>query len=206
MAHRHQERGREAQGSRGTVRRARSGRRAGADGCAVPRDTIRRAVRRSDDGAKRRGRRREGGSGRRCGGGRNREARKLRDQFLATVRIYKVAELLGSTSQEVLALLKRDHGIELKSASSTIEEVVARSFVERIARQRGISLPSGDMFAETAAPPKPGAKKAAAPKKPEPPKQTAPVLGPPAAGAAARRRASAAGRCRTASHRRRTRG
>jgi translation initiation factor IF-2 len=98
---------------------------------------------------------------------------------LATVRIYKVAELLGSTSQEVLALLKRDHGIELKSASSTIEEVVARSFVERIARQRGISLPSGDMFAETPAPAKPGAKKATAPKKAEPPKPTAPVLGPP---------------------------
>ena len=76
---------------------------------------------------------------------------------MATVRIYKVAELLGSTSQEVLALLKRDHGIELKSASSTIEEVVARSFVERIARQRGISLPSGDMFAETPAPAKGGA-------------------------------------------------
>jgi translation initiation factor IF-2 len=98
---------------------------------------------------------------------------------LATVRIYKVAELLGSTSQEVLALLKRDHGIELKSASSTIEEVVARSFVERIARQRGISLPSGDMFAETPAPAKGGAKKTAAPKKAEPPKPTAPVLGPP---------------------------
>ena len=98
---------------------------------------------------------------------------------MATVRIYKVAELLGSTSQEVLALLKRDHGIELKSASSTIEEVVARSFVERIARQRGISLPSGDMFAETPAPAKPGAKKTAAPKKAEPPKPTAPVLGPP---------------------------
>jgi translation initiation factor IF-2 len=98
---------------------------------------------------------------------------------LATVRIYKVAELLGSTSQEVLALLKRDHGIELKSASSTIEEVVARSFVERIARQRGISLPSGDMFAETPAPAKGGAKKTAAPKKAEPPKPAAPVLGPP---------------------------
>jgi translation initiation factor IF-2 len=99
---------------------------------------------------------------------------------LATVRIYKVAELLGSTSQEVLALLKRDHGIELKSASSTIEEVVARSFVERIARQRGISLPGGDMFAETPAPAKGGgAKKTAAPKKAEPPKPTAPVLGPP---------------------------
>ena len=62
---------------------------------------------------------------------------------MATVRIYKVAELLGSTSQEVLALLKRDHGIELKSASSTIEEVVARSFVERVAKQRSISLPGG---------------------------------------------------------------
>jgi translation initiation factor IF-2 len=98
---------------------------------------------------------------------------------LATVRIYKVAELLGSTSQEVLALLKRDHGIELKSASSTIEEVVARSFVDRIARQRGISLPSGDMFAETPAPAKGGAKKTAASKKAEPPKPAAPVLGPP---------------------------
>ena len=100
---------------------------------------------------------------------------------MATVRIYKVAELLGSTSQEVLALLKRDHGIELKSASSTIEEVVARSFVERVARQRNISLPSGDMFAETAAPAKGGGAKkaAAAPKKVEPPKPAAPVLGPP---------------------------
>jgi translation initiation factor IF-2 len=99
---------------------------------------------------------------------------------LSTVRIYKVAELLDTTSQEVLALLKRDHGIELKSASSTIEEVVARSFVERVARQRSISLPGGDMFAEHPAPAKgSGAKKAPAPKKAEPPKPTAPVLGPP---------------------------
>jgi translation initiation factor IF-2 len=98
---------------------------------------------------------------------------------LATVRIYKVAELLGTTSQEVLALLKRDHGIELKSASSTIEEVVARSFVERLARQRSISLPGGDMFAEHAVPAKAAAKKAPAPKKAEPPKPAAPVLGPP---------------------------
>ena len=98
---------------------------------------------------------------------------------MSTVRIYKVAELLDTTSQEVLALLKRDHGIELKSASSTIEEVVARSFVERVARQRSISLPGGDMFAEHPAPAKGGAKKAPAPKKAEPPKPTAPVLGPP---------------------------
>ena len=98
---------------------------------------------------------------------------------MATVRIYKVAELLGTTSQEVLALLRRDHGIELKSASSTIEEVVARSFVERLARQRNISLPGGDMFAEHAPPAKAATKKAAAPKKAEPPKPAAPVLGPP---------------------------
>ncbi len=97
---------------------------------------------------------------------------------MATVRIYKVAELLGTTSQEVLALLKRDHGIELKSASSTLEEVVARSFVDRLARQRNITLPGGDMFAEHAAPVK-GGKKAATLKKPEPPKPAAPVLGPP---------------------------
>ena len=58
---------------------------------------------------------------------------------MATVRIYKVAELLNTSSQEVIALLKRDHGIEVKSASSTIEEVVARQFVERLARQRNIT-------------------------------------------------------------------
>ena len=44
---------------------------------------------------------------------------------MATVRIYKVAELLNLTSQEVMTLLKKEHGIEVKSASSTIEEVVA---------------------------------------------------------------------------------
>ena len=97
---------------------------------------------------------------------------------MSTVRIYKVAELLDTTSQEVLALLKRDHGIELKSASSSLEEVVARSFVERLARQRNLSLPTGDMFAEHVAPPK-GGKKAAPVKKVEPPKPAAPVLGPP---------------------------
>jgi translation initiation factor IF-2 len=96
---------------------------------------------------------------------------------LATVRIYKVAELLGTTSQEVTALLKRDHGIDVKSASSTIEEVVARQFVERMARQRNISLPSGDIFAET---PVVKGKKGVPAKKPaEPPKPVAPSLPPP---------------------------
>jgi translation initiation factor IF-2 len=100
---------------------------------------------------------------------------------LATVRIYKVAELLSTTSQEVTALLKRDHGIEVKSASSTIEEVVARQFVERLAKQRGITLPTGDIFAETPAhAPAKGAKKPATAKKAaEPPKPAAPALPPP---------------------------
>jgi translation initiation factor IF-2 len=96
---------------------------------------------------------------------------------LATVRIFKIAELLGTTSQEVTALLKRDHGIEVKSASSTIEEVVARQFVERVARQRNISLPTVNMFAET---PVVKGKKGPAPKKAaEPAKPTAPALPPP---------------------------
>ena len=70
---------------------------------------------------------------------------------MATVRIYRVAELLNTSSQEVIALLKRDHGIEVKSASSTIEEVVARQFVERLARQRGINVPSNASFADVPA-------------------------------------------------------
>ena len=98
---------------------------------------------------------------------------------MATVRIYRVAELLNTSSQEVLALLKRAHGIELKSASSTIEEVVARQFVERLARERSITLPGGDMFAEGPVA-KPGAKKPAAnAKRPEPAKPAAPTLAPP---------------------------
>ena len=96
---------------------------------------------------------------------------------MSTVRIYKVAELLGTTSQEVTALLKRDHGIEVKSASSTIEEVVARQFVDRLAKQRRITLPTGDIFAET--PVQKGKKPAPAKKEPEPPKPVAPVLPPP---------------------------
>ena len=106
---------------------------------------------------------------------------------MSTVRIYKVAELLNTTSQEVLALLKKAHGIELKSASSTLEEIVARQFVDRLAKQRGITLPKGDVFSEqagkaakTAAKAKatPG-KKAAAAAPPEPPKPATPTLGPP---------------------------
>jgi translation initiation factor IF-2 len=96
---------------------------------------------------------------------------------LATVRIFKIAELLGTTSQEVTALLKRDHGIEVKSASSTVEEVVARQFVERVARQRNISLPSSNMFADT--PAAKGKKGTPAKKAAEPAKPAAPALPPP---------------------------
>ena len=57
---------------------------------------------------------------------------------MATIRIYKVAEVLGIPSQEVIDLLKREHGIEAKSASSTIEEIVAKQFAERIARAKAL--------------------------------------------------------------------
>jgi translation initiation factor IF-2 len=101
---------------------------------------------------------------------------------MATVRIYKVAELLNTTSQEVLDLLKKNHGIELKSASSTLEEIVARQFVERLAKQRGIELPKGDIFSEQAV--KSAKGKAGAPaRRPgapvEPARPAVPTLGPP---------------------------
>ena len=85
---------------------------------------------------------------------------------MATVRIYKVAELLGLSSQEAMTLLKKETGIDVKSASSSIEEIVARQFVERHAKKRQIVLPGGPLFADTPAsrrPAKPG-------KAPEPPK------------------------------------
>ena len=102
---------------------------------------------------------------------------------MSTVRIYKVAELLNTTSQEVMALLKRDHGIEVKSASSTIEEVVARQFVERLARQRNIQLPPvSGMFMDAPAAvkgPSGGLKKGPVRAPEPPPKPAAPTLGPP---------------------------
>ena len=91
---------------------------------------------------------------------------------MATVRIYKVAELLGLSSQDAMSLLKEETGIDVKSASSSIEEIVARQFVERQARKRGISLPPPSaLFAETAT-------KRSGGKAPEPPKPAGPVLRP----------------------------
>ena len=99
---------------------------------------------------------------------------------MATIRIYKVAEVLGIPSQEVIDLLGRDHGIEVKSASSTIEEIVGRQFAERIARERGIELPSGQLFGGTATR-RTTAKRSRASKqaKPEVVKPAKPTLGPP---------------------------
>ena len=74
------------------------------------------------------------------------QTRTNRELTLATIRIYKVAEVLGLPSQEVMALLRKEHGIEVKSASSTIEEIVARQFAERLARERQIDLPRGQLF------------------------------------------------------------
>ena len=92
---------------------------------------------------------------------------------MSTVRIYKVAELLNASSQEVMDLLKTEAGIEVRSASSTIEEVVARQFVERHARKRNIALPpAAQMFVE-GPPQRPGAGKkpgGKVPAAPEPPK------------------------------------
>ena len=89
---------------------------------------------------------------------------------MATVRMYKVAELLGLSSQEAMTLLKQETGIDVKSASSSIEEIVARQFVERQARKRNIALPPGALFADAPAAKKPG-------KAPEPP-PVAPVMRP----------------------------
>ena len=93
---------------------------------------------------------------------------------MATIRIYKVAEVLGIPSQEVIDLLKREHGIEAKSASSTIEEIVARQFAERTARERNLSLPTGPLFSARSRASNKGRKSA---KTPEPPAR--PRLGLP---------------------------
>ena len=94
---------------------------------------------------------------------------------MATVRIYKVAELLGLSSQDAIDLLKKDTGIAVKSASSSIEEIVARQFVERHAKKRQIQLPHGPLFTDAPVAKKPAGKGARAP---EPPKPAAPVMRP----------------------------
>ena len=94
---------------------------------------------------------------------------------MGTIRIYKIAEVLGIPSQEVVQLLRTQHGIEAKSASSTVEEIVARQFAERVARKRNVTLPAGSLFSQRAAS-KRGGRGAAAQESAAP---AAPKLGPP---------------------------
>ena len=95
---------------------------------------------------------------------------------MSTIRIYKVAEVLGIPSQEVMDLLRTAHGIEVRSASSTIEEIVARQFAQRIARERNLDLPGGNPFAQKPAPRR-GGKRGG--QRQEPPPPAKPKLGPP---------------------------
>ena len=95
---------------------------------------------------------------------------------MSTIRIYKVSEVLGIPSQEVIRLLRKQHGIEVKSASSTIEEIVARQFAERVARERNLDLPDGQLFQQASTPRRTNKKTKKQPAATEPPK---PRLGPP---------------------------
>ncbi|MCY3845210.1 MAG: translation initiation factor IF-2 [Acidobacteria bacterium] len=95
---------------------------------------------------------------------------------MSTIRIYKVAEVLGIPSQEVMDLLRTAHGIEVKSASSTIEEIVARQFAQRIARERNLDLPGGNPFVQKPLSRRGG--KRGGPRA-EPPPPARPKLGPP---------------------------
>ena len=95
---------------------------------------------------------------------------------MSTIRIYKVAEVLKISSQEVIELLRKEHGIEVKSASSTIEEIVARQFAERVSRERNLDLPDGQLFQQASTPRRTNKKNAKKTVAAEPPK---PRLGPP---------------------------
>ena len=90
--------------------------------------------------------------------------------------------MLGLPSELVIDLLRRDHGIEVKSASSTVEEVVARQFVQRVAGERNIELPAGQLFAGNA-PRRSDAKRGRLAKMKQkndvPAKPAKPTLGPP---------------------------
>ena len=78
---------------------------------------------------------------------------------MSTVRVYKVASILDIASQDVIVRLRRDHGIDVKSASSSIEEVVARQFIERVAKELGLSISSKDPLSKTLSKPTLKAKK-----------------------------------------------
>ncbi|TAK19449.1 MAG: translation initiation factor IF-2 [Acidobacteria bacterium] len=190
---RHQERRREEEGSRGRVRRphvrrARGGNRE-VHAAGYPRRGCHRAeerrlhLRKPDH----RGGRRQAARHRRVRSGNGRRRARVGSAgsgrlgvHLATVRIYKVASLLGLTSQEAMSLLKKETGIEVKSASGSVEEIVARQFVEKQAKARKIQLPPpSKMFEDAPAAAAKGSKTAkAGAKGAEAPKPAAPVLRP----------------------------
>jgi len=95
---------------------------------------------------------------------------------VTTIRIYKVAEVLGIPSQDVIKLLSSEHGIEARSASSTIEEIVARQFAKRLAKERNLELPEGELFTQRPVPRRGGKRTS---KKSEPAEPAKPKLGPP---------------------------
>ena len=94
---------------------------------------------------------------------------------MAKIRLYQIAQALGIETQEVVDLLRSRHGIDVKSASSTVEEIVARQFTQRVARDRQIHLSGGSLFSQRPVLRRGGKRMA-------PPPETAPAkpkLGPP---------------------------
>ena len=67
---------------------------------------------------------------------------------MAKIRLFLIARELGIETQEVVGLLQTRHGIDAKSASSTVEEIVAKQFTERVARERNIALREGPLFTQ----------------------------------------------------------
>ena len=90
------------------------------------------------------------------------------------IRLFQIARELGIETQQVVELL-RELGIEAKSASSTVEEIVATQFCRRVARERNLVLREGPLFQQKPSPKgKRGAKG-----KPEPAPAPRPALGKP---------------------------
>ena len=97
---------------------------------------------------------------------------------MAKIRLFLIARELGIETQEVVNLLQTRHGIDAKSASSTLEEIVAKQFTERVAKERNIALLEGTLFTHrpTGARGRKGARRKGMP---EPAPALRPTLGKP---------------------------
>ncbi len=97
---------------------------------------------------------------------------------MAKIRLFLIARELGIETQEVVHLLQTRHGIDAKSASSTLEEIVAKQFTERVAKERNIALLEGTLFTHrpTGARGRKGARRKGMP---EPAPALRPTLGKP---------------------------